>query len=165
MIDASIRANPFNSPLETGLRSICILESKIDLDFDLQHMLAFDHLVVHSGDVSDGPTSLHIESQSRNGELLVRRPIVESGLLLMESKGLVSRIFKDDGIRYAATDFSVTFLNSLTSKYIKELRERALWAVNLFHSIEGDFFAEIFNVAFDRWTTEFQLSEIALVNT
>ena len=154
--------SPFNSALETGLRSICILESNIELDFDIQHLLAFDHLIVHSGDITDGPESLHVESQNRNGELLIRRPIVESGLLLMESKGLISRIFTSNGISYTATEFAVTFLNSLTTVYVSELRSRAAWAVSLYSSVEGDFFKEVFNVAFDRWTTEFQLSKLAL---
>ncbi|PHR92433.1 MAG: threonine transporter [Robiginitomaculum sp.] len=154
--------NPFNTPFETGLRAICILEANADLIFDLHHMLAFDHLVVHSGDIDGGPDSLHIEAQNRNGELLIRRPIIENGLNLMESKGLIYRIFNEDGIGYQATDFASVFLNSMTSNYIAELRKRATWAVGLFASVEGSFFAEVFNVAFDRWTTEFQFSEISL---
>ena len=153
---------PFNTPFESGLRAICILGENTDLAFDLQHMLAFDHLVVHSGDIQGGPDSLHIETQSRNGELLVRRPIIESGLDLMRSKGLIELIFDEQGIGYKATEFSTVFLNSMTCIYISELRKRASWAIDLFMSVERDFFAEIFNVAFDRWTTEFQFSEISL---
>lgn len=44
---------PFNSPLETGVRSLTILEAAFPLSFDLQRLVEFDYVVVHSGDVED----------------------------------------------------------------------------------------------------------------
>ena len=153
---------PFNTSLESGLRTLCILGVDEDNHFDLQHILAFDHIVVHSGDVPEAPSSLHVAVPQRNGELLIRRPIVEEGLLLMESKGLLQRQHNDDGIFYNASDFTSIFLSSLTSQYIAKLRARAVWAVNTYSIHSDNFFEDIFNVAFDRWTTEFQLSELSL---
>jgi len=153
---------PFNTSLESGLRTLCILGVDEDYYFDLQHLLAFDHIVVHSGDVPEAPPSLHVAVPQRNGELLIRRTIVEEGLLLMESKGLLKRQHKDDGVFYGASDFTSIFLSSLTSEYIKKLRTRAQWAVNIYSVHKDNFFEEVFNIAFDRWTTEFQFSQLSL---
>jgi len=162
MPDFSEIQTPFNTSLESGLRTLCILGVDESYHFDLQHLLAFDHIVVHSGDVPEAPPSLHVAVPQRNGELLIRRPIVEEGLLLMESKGLLQRHHNEDGVFYNATDFTLIFLSSLTSHYINKLRQRAEWAVNIYSVHKDNFFEEVFNVSFDRWTAEFQFSQLSL---
>lgn len=69
----------FNSALETGVRSLVILVANFPAALDLQRLVDFDYLVVHSGDL-DGPESLHPPLPLREGELLVRRNIIESGI-------------------------------------------------------------------------------------
>lgn len=152
----------FNSALETGLRSICVLDAGAPKDYDLNQLLAFDHIVVHSGDINGGPTSLHPNTSQRNGELLIRRPLVLNGLLLMQSKGLLERGARDHGIVYRASDLSHVFLNSLENEYVSKLRQRATWAVESLESFGQEVFYSIFNTAFDRWTSEFQLSELQI---
>ena len=48
----------FNSTLETGVRSVVILDALHPRAFDLAHLTWFDHLVVHTSDIG-GPGSLH----------------------------------------------------------------------------------------------------------
>ncbi len=152
----------FNSAIETGIRSLCILAEDMEMQCDLQQLLAFDHLVVHTGDIENAPPSLHPNILQRNGELLVRRPLVERGLLLMESKGLLQRSIRSEGFYYSATDLALAFLDSLTNEYLITLRERAKWAVQKYKSYGKGFFAEVFNNAFDRWSEEFQVTEISI---
>ena len=104
---------PFNSPLETGIRSVGMLVAAYPKSFDLQRLVAFDYLVVHTGDVG-GPESLHPALPMRSTELLVRRGLVERGLLLMISRNLVQREAAAEGIYYRAGEFAETFLDSLT---------------------------------------------------
>lgn len=162
MTDAPRSSMIFNSALETGLRSLCILEASAPQKLDLQQLLAFDHVVVHSGDIESGPPSLHPNSSHRNGELLVRRPLVTNGLLLMGGKGLLIREVQGDGISYRASELTEVFLNSLTNDYISGLRERSRWAVSAFEGLGQRIFYQVFNTAFDRWTTEFQFSELVI---
>lgn len=150
----------FNSPLETGLRSLCILSSAHPNIFDLQQLVAFDHLAVHTGDIKGAPESLHPNDSKRNGELLVRRQIVERGLLLMESKKLVCKLPTDQGFQYQANEFSTVFLASLTSSYMKELLNRAEWIVSNFQA-QGSAFTTVYENAFERWTNEFQFAKLA----
>ncbi|MCU8005458.1 ABC-three component system middle component 2 [Shewanella sp. SM96] len=94
----------FNNALETGVRAVCILVVNLDNKFDIQQLLALDHIVVHTGDIDNAPPSLHPNIVQRSGELLVRRPLVENGLALMESKRLVEKVITPNGFYYCATD-------------------------------------------------------------
>lgn len=58
MIVEADHHSPFNSALETGLRSVAILAEACPDEFDLERLLYFNDLVVHSSD-ADGPESLH----------------------------------------------------------------------------------------------------------
>ena len=80
----------FNSPIETGMRALILLAESYPQQLDLQRILEFDYIMVHTGDV-DGPPSIHPALPLRSGELLVRRQLIERGLLLMISRGLVRR--------------------------------------------------------------------------
>jgi len=77
--------------LETGVRSVILLDTAYPRSFDLMQLTWLDHLVVHTADI-DGPKSLHPNIPQRNGELLVRRSLVEEGLTLMRRKGLLKRL-------------------------------------------------------------------------
>ena len=73
-----INNQPFNSYLETGVRSLIILVVAFPTLFDLQRLVEMDYLVVHSGDIG-GPKSLHAALPLRVGELLIRRGLIENG--------------------------------------------------------------------------------------
>lgn len=153
----------FNSPLETGLRSLCILSSAYPESFDLQQLIAFDHIAVHTGDIEGAPSSLHPIDPKRNGELLVRRPLIERGLLLMESKKLLTKIPTPEGFQYKAVEFSSVFLASLTTTYIQELLKRSKWVIDNFQSGQNQAFTakKIYENSFDRWANEFQFTKIS----
>jgi len=149
----------FNSPLEVGLKAVSILAAAYPRTVDLQRLVAFDHLVVHTGDLG-GPNSLHPKVRLRSGELLVRRRLVERGVNLMISRNLIERRISADGIYFIAGEFSQTFLRNLTSGYVTSLRERAAWAIDRFADLDDDSFKKVIHSVFDRWREEFQSVEI-----
>lgn len=155
------RHRPFNSALETGLRSVSLLVAAYPRSFDLQRLVTFDHLVVHTGDVG-GPTSLHAAVPMRTAELLVRRGLVERGLLMMVSNGLVSRHVDDSGIVFAAGDFAETFLSSLTSDYIRILVDRAAWVVREFGDLPDADLKDRVGEYFEQWIEQFQAPQKSL---
>lgn len=150
--------NPFNSPLETGVRSLTILVAAFPDAFDLQRLVEMDYLVVHSGD-ADGPESLHAPMPLRAGELLVRRGLIEKGLFLMMSRGLVKRMPSDDGFRYVAEETGAPFISSLAAGYSRRLRQRAEWAVRRFQDVSTGEIRHITYRLFERWSSEFQLAQ------
>ena len=144
----------FNSPLETGIRSLAILVAGYPSAFDLQRLVELDYLVVHSGDVG-GPESLHAPLPHRAGELLVRRGLVEKGLLLMMSRGLVMRLAQQTGINYFASEDAAPFLATLAAPYTGHLRQRAAWAIDRFNGIPTEEIRQITQRFFEQWSSQF----------
>lgn len=152
------RRTTFNSPLETGIRSLTILAAAHPDSLDLQRLVEMDYLVVHSGDAG-GPDSLHAPLPLRAGELLVRRGLIEKGLLLMMSRGLVQRLPTTDGFAYLAGESAAPFLASLESSYMDKLRERAAWVAMRFEGVSTEDITRITHRFFEKWSSQFQPTE------
>jgi hypothetical protein len=158
MITSHSHPTLFNSPLETGIRSLEILVAAYPAAFDLERLVEMDYLVVHSSD-ADGPESLHASLPMRAGELLVRRGLIEKGLLLMASRHLIQRILAEDGFGYIAGDAAAPFLSSLTSTYSQRLKERSQWAVERFAGVATSEIRQITHRMFKNWSSQFQAIE------
>lgn len=129
--------------------------------FDLQRLIAFDYLLVHTGDVG-GPDSLHPPVPLHSAELLVRRKLVERALLLMMTRDLVRREATPNGIRYRAGENAAPFLQTLESDYLVDLKERAEWLAGEFGASSESEFRAVMRKFFDRWVEEFQVAERSL---
>jgi len=140
----------FNGPLEAGIRAVAVLGAAHPGTFDLQRLIAFDYLLVHTGDIG-GPESLHPEAPLQSAELLVRRKLVEQALLLMMTRHLVEREPTPAGFRYRAGENAAPFLANLESDYLKALKERAGWLVNALGNLPDEDFHAIMRKFFDRW--------------
>jgi hypothetical protein len=152
--------SPFNSSVEIGLRALCVLTTAFPDAYALQRLVIFDYFLVHSDDVDGGPEGLHPKTPHRGGELLVRRGVIQDGLTLYESRGLIERVYKDGGIYFAATDKAADFLDTLSTKYLLGLRQRADWVVEGFEGI-GD--ADLAGMVRDRigtWGAEFSMESV-----
>jgi len=123
--------------------------------FDLQRLVEMDYLVVHSGDAG-GPESLHAPLPLRAGELLVRRGLIEKGLILMTSRGLVRRVPAQEGFTYIACEAAAPFIASLSDDYSANLKERAVWAVQRFSDVSTEEVRRFTHQFFARWSSQFQ---------
>lgn len=145
----------FNSPLEMGLRALFIL-SEISPDAcDITRLCIYDYLLTHSSDVEDGPESLHPPIPHRSTELLIKKEIMQKGLLIMQSKELVKPIFSDQGIYYESTHLTVPFLSYIESIYAKRLQENAKWVVNRFSNYDDNLLNNYINSNLEIWGGEF----------
>lgn len=145
----------FNSPLETGVRSVVLLNTAYPQGFDLTQLTWLDHLVVHTSDIA-GPESLHPNIPQRNGELLVRRSLVEEGLSLMHRMHLIDMRFTDRGILYVACDEAAPFVNLIRSNYGRDLKSRADWLIQYLTEHGFDHLHEIVSTKIGRWAIEFR---------
>jgi hypothetical protein len=156
----SAAAAPFNSPLECGLRTLVLLRAAQPAACDLQRLIFYDYLLVHSADVPEGPESIHPPTPLRSGEALVRRHWIERGLLLMISRELVVRIFSDEGIMYQASPLTGSFLGYMQEPYTKKLQERAQWVIARFDGYSDSQLVDFFKANLDRWGGEFIREEL-----
>ena len=154
----------FNSPIEIGLRSLYLLNEIKDGSLDLQRLVYYDYLLLHSSDISNGPKSLHPNIPYRASEILVKREILQQGLSLMRSKQLVDILFKPDGIAYKSSSLTSAFLEYFNSEYSKSLRNLSSWVIDTFTDY-GDSALSTFIVNnLDIWGGEF-INESLLRNT
>ena len=121
----------FNSPFELGIRMVYLLQSLGPKGADLQKLVLLDYAIVYSADLN-GPSSLHTPVPFRGAELLSRRELIEQGLYLMSTRGLVTAFWDENGITYQAGEASRSMTSSLTSKYLRKLEARCDWVAEHF---------------------------------
>lgn len=145
----------FNSALETGVRSVVLLNTAYPRMFDLKELTWLDHLVVHTGDIA-GPDSLHPNVPHRDGELLVRRSLVEQGLALMRRLHMVEAKYGASGIAYVALDQAGPFVSLIRTAYGRALKERAAWLVGYLSERGDEHLHDVISQKIGRWAVEFQ---------
>jgi hypothetical protein len=151
---------PFNGPVEIGLRALCVLTAAYPAAYSVQHLVVFDYLLVHSDDMPGGPEGLHPQTPFRGGELLVRRGVLQAGLALFESRGLIERAYRDGGIYFSATDAAAGFLDSLSTAYVTGLRQRADWLVEGYGPLEEDELNAMVRERIGTWGAEFTMESV-----
>lgn len=144
----------FNSPLEAGIRAVAVLEELRPDHVDLAEMVLFDHLVVHTADL-DGPPSLHPDLPGRQGELLVRRRLVEVSLELMRRCHLVERENTTEGIYYRASQEASAYLDLLESPYSVELKACAQWLASQVKEHTKERFKALARARIGQWNDAF----------
>jgi hypothetical protein len=149
--------SPFNSAVESCLRALCVLYEAFPNAYDTQRLVFFDYLVVHSGDVKNGPESLHPATPFRSNEWVVRRRLVDQGLRLLMERGLVVPEFTDNGILFSASEAAGAFVACLTERYTEELKDRAKWVVSTFGLSDESELNDFFTRNLDRWGAEFEV--------
>lgn len=147
--------SPFNSSIEAGVRSLVLLEASFPIALPIERLVEFDYLVVHTGD-ANGPASLHASVPLRTGALLIRRQLVESGIILMMSRDLIVRNIGPAGIQYHASETARPFLSALSSEYIKKLVIRAKWLIERYGSSTDEELRKLTANLLNQWTLQFQ---------
>ena len=150
----------FNGPIEIGLRALVVLNDAYPHAYSLQRLVVFDYLIVHSDDLLGGPRGLHPQTPHRGGELLVRRRVLQEGLLLYYSRGLVGRRYEESGVFFAATERSAAFLDVLGSEYVTGLRERAAWLVGRFAGTPDAELESMVRKHVGEWGAEFAMESV-----
>jgi hypothetical protein len=100
------------------------------------------------------------ELPHRGGEILVRRGVIQDGLTLYESRGLIERVYKDGGIFFAATDKSADFLDTLSTEYLAGLRDRADWVVDSFGALDDTELDSMVRERIGTWGAEFSMESV-----
>jgi hypothetical protein len=142
---------PFNTPLEYGLRMLFLLDAAAPGAADVQRLISYDYLLVHSSDVENGPSSLHPAVPFRGSEWLIKRDLIRDGLDMMFSRELLEKRFSPDGITYAGNELTRAFLLLLKSTYA-----RAQWVTQRFGGMSDDELGQFMSGNVGRWGAEFE---------
>jgi hypothetical protein len=145
----------FNSPFELGLRMVYLLSAMRPLSADLQKLILLDYATVYSGDLG-GPQSLHTPVPYRGDEMLSRRSLIEEGLHLMSTRGLVAAQVDDQGISYVAGPNALSLVGSAEAPYFVQLSERCRWATTRFSNVDSVTLTQEFSEMGHRWGAELE---------
>lgn len=118
---------PFNSSIEIALRAMFILDAFTETQLSVQQIVHFDYLMIHSGDVDNGPSSIHPPVPNRTGEWLLRRELLETALGMLIQRELAVLVCAKDGIYFKASELTRPFIKHFSGDYSKLLQERATW--------------------------------------
>lgn len=147
----------FNSPFELGLRMVYLLGALAPGGADLQKLVLLDYAIVYSGDLG-GPNSLHTPVPYRGAELLSRRELIEQGLYLMSTRGLIDARMDSDGITYYAGPAARSMTGALTSNYLRQLEARCEWVANQFGNADSIELTAQFASSGHLWGAELEAS-------
>lgn len=149
----------YDTPFETGLRSVVVLTACYPHQMTLRQMVVLDYLCTHTGDFG-GPSNIDPLSKGSGAGLLVRRGLVEAGLNLMITRRLIQRSATKTGFQYNAGDEAGTFLDFLRSEYMSELKNRALWLSRTYSPLSEDIMNELIHSRISKWEPEFQAGSL-----
>ena len=91
---------------------------------------------------------------------MVRRGVLQDGLLLYQSRGLLESHYTASGVLFAATDSSAAFLDVLATEYAIGLRERASWLVAAFGAIAEAELEQMVREHIGEWGAEFAMESV-----
>lgn len=152
------RPRLFNSPLETSIRALIVLDAFYPRACSISELTWFDHLVVHTKDIG-GPDSLHPDLPSRGGELLVRRNLIDEAVHLLLHADLITVVDGEEGLRFRAGDDAPSFADLMVVPYAIELKDRARWLAERFGQESEEQVRNVIHDRLGRWTLEFQGEE------
>jgi hypothetical protein len=152
------RIRPFNTPFEVGIRALFVLQAISPKQVDLQRLVFYDYLLVHSGDPGGGPPSAHAPVPHRSGEWMVKRELLSAGLELMFAKELIEKSFRSSGILYGASELTGPFLTYLQSEYAQTVRNSATWIAGRFAGVSDAALSTYMVDNLGRWGAEFYLT-------
>lgn len=147
-------SQPLNGPIEVGLRALVTLNANFPRSLDLNRLVLFDYILLHSADLG-GPSSIHPAIPRRQGELGLKRALLETSLHVPIRAELARFEATSVGLQYAATDDAHGFLASITSEYATRLNERAEWVAQTFGQLSDMEVREQLRSIFDVWAEEF----------
>jgi|SRR5690606_28472103 len=150
--------NPFNNPLEVGLRLLCILNEAYPKRISLQSLIYIDYIIIHSGDFDNDVESIHAPVPYRESEIYIRRNLIKRSLDFLLNKSLVDISYDANGITYLASENTTPFLENLSEKYTLELIKRASWFFSKYESINESILKNIFEDKNNLTHLEFNLA-------
>lgn len=86
-----------------------------------------------------------------------RRELIEQGLYLMSTRGLVVAMWGADGIAYFAGELARAMTGALTSSYLRELEHRCEWVAVQFGQADSTELTAQFAASGHLWGAELEL--------
>ncbi|MGZ7444255.1 ABC-three component system middle component 2 [Paenibacillus sp. TH7-28] len=145
----------FNSPEEVGVRVLFIL-SLCEKRMSSQRIMYYDYFILHLNDIDDMHSSLHPDNPNHSSEIAVKRNIVNKGLSLIISKGLIDVKYMKTGVYYQKNSLTDPFISLFSNGYVERLKKNIIVVNEKFSKFSDTQIYKYINKNIGSWTGEFE---------
>lgn len=132
----------YNTPIEIGSRIAMILNCLEGKKLDLDELAFLDFVLIYSEEF-EGPNNLHPVVPNYLAELPHKRATLHESLDLFISRGLIDKVYNNDGIVYEANDLTHEFVSCLKSNYYKLAWSNLIWIEDNFVELNLKYSSDI----------------------
>ncbi|MEJ8778072.1 ABC-three component system middle component 2 [Pseudogracilibacillus sp. ICA-222130] len=111
----------FNTPFETSLRILIILESEQSI-FSTDKLAAIDFISTYGSEFNLSKQNLHGENTFKFAEFSYRREMVHDAIKELVLKDLISIELTNNGFYYYINNTGISFITKLNSSYANQYR-------------------------------------------
>jgi len=144
----------YNTPVETGMRCLIVLQAIGTPGADLERIMYYDYLSLNTADL-DGPESLHAPIPNRGVQVYARKELISRGLVLLISKELVDLRVTPEGFTYTINTSGNKFLEYFQTSYFQSLVERIGWTQSRFRELTNQQIKYYIDTNLQKWGGEF----------
>ncbi|MBJ2147573.1 hypothetical protein JC606_14450 [Vibrio sp. IB15] len=116
----------YNTPIEVGTRIAMILNCLEGNSLDLDSLAFLDFVLIYSEEF-EGPNNLHPTVPNYLAELPHKRATLHKSLDLFTSRGLIDKVYNNNGITYQANKLTHEFVSCLKSDYYRLAWSNLIW--------------------------------------
>jgi len=122
----------FNTPFETALRILLLLETEARDNFTINMIAALDFAALYGKSFEVSEENLHGDNLFKFSEFATRKELANEGIKLLVRKGFVNAGMTQSGFVYRITDEGRIFAGKLDTAYADDYRNEIRSALRYF---------------------------------
>ncbi|KTD85682.1 hypothetical protein UQ64_19515 [Paenibacillus etheri] len=116
----------------------------------------YDYFILHLGDIDNEYISLHPDNPNHSSEIAIRRNIINNGLTLLVSKGLLDIKYTKSGIYYKKNQITDPFVKLFSNGYVEHLKRNISVVNEKFSDFSDVQIYKYINKNIGSWKGEFE---------
>ena len=122
----------FNTPFETALRVLLLLNTEAREDFSINMIAAIDFASLYGKSFEFSRENLHGDNLFKFSEFATRKELATDGITLLVRRGLVEAKTTKQGFLYSISQKGKELAGKLDTKYAQDYREQIELALQHF---------------------------------
>lgn len=122
----------FNTPFETALRVLLLLETGARTDFSINMIAALDFAALYGRSFGFSETNLHGDNLFKFSEFATRKELTNDGITFLVQHGFVDVSPTKNGFVYSLSRNGQEFASRLDTRYAKEYKGQVRLALRHF---------------------------------
>lgn len=122
----------FNTPFETALRELLLLETDSRNDFSINMIAAVDFAALYGKSFGFSNMNLHGDNLFKFSEFATRKELTQKGILLLVRRGFADVRPTEKGFIYSISGNGRKFASCLDTKYAQDNRKQIHLALQFF---------------------------------